>query len=277
MFSTRSILISITSVISLAFIWAILTPDKKPEPLTEILIQQKKLTQSNNDFHNRIEFLENELTELQTIQQEYELRLLELELLATNLAVSSREIDVTEADKQPVESVKTTIKPPTLQDKLLSARIPLDTIQRIQQRIGENRLARLELRDQAIREDWIDTPEYVEKRQQLPGPTGGLREEFGDQTYDQYLYASGRPNRVIVREVFSGSAAESAGIEPGDILLSYASEPIYSMGDLQQATTEGDSGEAVLLEILRDDLPFSTSVPRGPLGISMTISRKEPE
>ncbi len=275
--STHSTLVTITAVLSLAFIWTWFSPDTEPEQLSEILVRQKNLTQSNNDLLKRIESLETELIEQKIIQQEYELRLLDLEQSANKSPVPSREADVTEVNKKPIQPVKTTIKPPTLQEKLLSARIPLDTIQRIQQRIGANRLARLELRDQAIREDWLDTPEYVEKRQQLPGPTEGLREEFGDQTYDQYLYASGRPNRVIVREVFSGSAAESAGIEPGDILLSYASEFIYSMGDLQQATTEGDSGEAVLIEILRDELPFSTSVPRGPLGISMTISRKEPE
>lgn len=175
------------------------------------------------------------------------------------------------------ESFSNSIKPPTLQDKLLNSNIPLDTIQRIEQQIGQNRLARLQLRDQAIREDWIDSPEYFEKEQQLPGATDGIREQFGDRIFDQYLYASGRPNRVLVREVYSGTAANDAGIEPGDIILSYASQSIFSMGDLQQATTEGNSGESVLIEVLRDDLPFSTSAPRGPLGISMTIKRIEPE
>ncbi|MCP4076829.1 MAG: PDZ domain-containing protein [Gammaproteobacteria bacterium] len=275
--STRSTLITITAVLSLVILWIWFSADTKPEQLSEILARQNKLTQSNSELLKHINSLENKLIEQKTIQQEYEFRLLELEQLVNYPPVSSLEADIIEVDKEPLKPVKTTIKPPTLQEKLVSAGIPLDTIQRINQRIGENRLARLELRDQAIREDWIDTPEYIEKQQQLPGPTEGLREEFGDQTYDQYLYASGRPNRVIVREVFSGSAAESAGIEPGDILLSYASEFIYTMSDLQQATTEGYSGEAVLLEILRDKLPFSTSVPRGPLGISMTITRKEPE
>jgi len=272
--STRSTLITITAVLSLVILWIWFSADTKPEQLSEILARQNKLTQSNSELLKHINSLENKLIEQKTIQQEYEFRLLELEQLVNYPPVSSLEADIIEVDKEPLKPVKTTIKPPTLQEKLVSAGIPLDTIQRINQRIGENRL---ELRDQAIREDWIDTPEYIEKQQQLPGPTEGLREEFGDQTYDQYLYASGRPNRVIVREVFSGSAAESAGIEPGDILLSYASEFIYTMSDLQQATTEGYSGEAVLLEILRDKLPFSTSVPRGPLGISMTITRKEPE
>ena len=276
MSSIKSALIILTTLLSMSFIWALVTPEIEPDQLSEILAQQKKLVRSNNALLNRIETLENSLAELQSIRQQHELQLSELEQQIPTSVLHPDMASIEAEEKQPEAVIRTT-KPPTLQEKLVTANIQLDTIQRIKQRVGENRLARLQLRDQAIREDWIDSPEYIEKEQQLPSPTGGLREEFGDQVYDQYLYASGRPNRIIVREVFSGSAAEEAGIEARDIILSYASKLIFTMNELQQATTEGNSGEPVLIEILRDDLPFTTSAPRGPLGISMTISRKKPE
>ena len=277
MSSIKSALIILTTLLSMSFIWALVSPETEPDKLSEVLAQQKQLVRSNNALLNRIETLENSLVELQSSRQLHEFKLSELERQQIPPSVLHPDMVASiEVEEKPLEAVKKITKPPTLQEKLVTASIPLDTIQRIKQRVGENRLARLQLRDQAIREDWIDSPEYIEKEQQLPSPTGGLREEFGDQVYDQYLYASGRPNRIIVREVFSGSAAEEAGIEARDIILGYASKLIFTMSELQQATTEGNSGEPVLIEILRDDLPFTTSAPRGPLGISMTITRKEP-
>ncbi len=277
MSTTRLILLTSIIVLSLAFFWKQLTfkPSTPPVSATQLSRQQMGF-QSINTLSNRIESLENELANEQSMRLEFELRLTALEQQApfTNEVIKQSDI---KHEKESDLPVKTPIKPPTLQDKLLSALIPLDTIQRIQQQVGKNRLARLELRDKAIREDWIDTPEYIEKEQLLPRPTSGLRDQFGDQVFDQYLYASGRPNRVIVREVFSGSAAEDAGIKPNDIIITYASEVIFTMNNLQQATTEGIGGEPVLIEIQREELPFTTSVPRGPLGISMTIMRKQPE
>lgn len=277
MSSSNSALILLTSMLSLAFIWTQLTPDTTAEQLSVISDQQESLIQANKVLIQRIDTLENNIFELQSSQQQLEERLFDLEYSSSNDPSSQSDQVISKANEEPVELVKPALKSLTLESKLLAASIPLDTIQRIKQRVGENHLARLQLRDQAIREDWIDTAEYIEKAKHTPNPTDGLREEFGDETYDQYLYASGRPNRVIVREVFSGSAAENAGIKSGDIILSYASKLIYSMSELQQATTEGYSDETVLIEIMRDDLPFSTSAPRGPLGISMTIIRKEPK
>ena len=277
----KPIVITFASIVSLVFIWTQLSPKSEPvkklKPGSQQISKQIETTHPNTALLMRIESLEDELATSHMVQQRHEIRLAKLEKQLTLFQQKSHQISNTKPDKELTDSVKTTKKPATLHDKLISSNIPLDTIQRIQSRIGENRLARLQLRNKAIREDWIDTPEYLQQVQQLPSATGGLRDEFGDQVYDQYLYASGRPNRVMVREVFIGSAAKEAGIEPKDIIISYASNTIYSMSDLQQATTEGDPDETILIELLRNDLPFSTSAQRGPLGISMTITRIEPE
>ena len=163
------------------------------------------------------------------------------------------------------------------EQKLIAAHIPLDTIQRIQNKIGENRLAVLNLRDKAIRENWINTLEYSEKMAELSDPVRGIRDDFGDNVYDNYLYASGRNNRVIAQQVYQNSAAATAGIQPGDIILNYANTKIFSMNDLRQTTVLGESGETVLVELLRDGEPITTTVPRGPLGISMNVTIQPPK
>ena len=177
----------------------------------------------------------------------------------------------------PTTAITKLKRPRTLQQKLLDAGLPQDTVERINQHIGENRLALLELRNRAIREDWMDTPEYIEQMQQLSNPAQDIREQEGDSVYDQYLYAAGRPNRVLVTEVYSGSAAQQAGIQPHDVIVSYAQKRIFSMRELQRATTEGIDGEMVLVELSRDGQRLDTSVERGPLGIALTVTRMPPE
>lgn len=202
-----------------------------------------------------------------------------LEHLEKKLALDKPQVPqpVLEPAKDPAQS-STSSQPArqNFEQRLIAANIPVDTIQRIQDRISENRLAVLNLRDKASRENWIDTQEYNEKAHQLNNTSSGIREEFGEETYDAYLYASGRPNRVTVQQVYNGSAAQTAGIQPDDIIDSYASKKIYTMNELRQATIQGVPGETVLVELIRDGAPVSTSVPRGPLGISMNITSLAP-
>ncbi len=225
----------------------------------------------------RVETLENALFQQQQINRQLSERLSQLEQqLAVDKAPSQTEPPSTTKNDpaKPAIPVTKLQPPPTLQQKLLDAGLPLDTVERIYQRISETRLAQLELRNRAIREDWLDSPKYFEQRASLEDPASGLREQEGDAVYDQYLYAAGRPNRVMVTEVYQGSAADQAGIQTHDVILSYAQLRIFSMQELQQATTRGQEGEILLIEVLRDGERISTSVPRGPLGIAMTMTRQ---
>ena len=264
------------SLLSLWLTWSqFQDSDTKPQPA--LASAQTQYTKVDAATLNRLDSLETELFTTQSSLQQLEQRLLQLEQQKEKLSTQDSETKKTSTPVSQAHDSATVPDPETLQDRLLANGIPYDTVQRIQQQIGQNRLAQLQLRDQATRENWINTPEYYEKVQELSNPAQSLREELGDSMYDRYLYASGRPNRVIVSEVYAGSAAAIAGIKSRDVILSYALDPVFSMSDLQQATVEGQAGELVLLEILRDDAPFSTSVPRGPLGISMTISRIQPQ
>lgn len=223
----------------------------------------------------RLDKLENELLQETTDRQQLEDRISKLE---NRPSVSTQDGDSEKASESETQSVhmKQETDDIPIQQKLINQGVAAQTANMLQSFVDDKRLQRLNLRDQAIREGWHDSDEFVEKMNALGDTAHGLKQEFGEQVYDQYLYASGRPNRVIVREVINESVAQSAGLQAGDIIIRYADETIYSMNDLRQATTKGTSGESILLEFMRDNQPYSTTIVRGPLGISMDFARIAP-
>lgn len=146
----------------------------------------------------------------------------------------------------------------------------------IQQRLSSLEMDRLYLRDQATREGWRESDRFNEAMRELVSPEQALREEFGDEVYDQYLYAMGQGNRVRVASTLQDSPADAAGIRAGDTVLSYGGERVYSVRDLQSATTAGQPGDAVVVELLRDGVRWYATVPRGPLGVRLDITRLAP-
>ena len=144
--------------------------------------------------------------------------------------------------------------------------------QRIQDQL---QLQQLYLRDQAIREGWIDSERYRNERRELSQRTT-LREELGDERYDLYLYATEQFNRLIIDEVMLGSAAENSGIRPGDHILRYDNKRIFSWSEIREATLGGKANEIVTIEIERDKQTYQFAIPRGPLGVRLNMARIEP-
>jgi membrane-associated protease RseP (regulator of RpoE activity) len=95
-----------------------------------------------------------------------------------------------------------------------------------------------------------------------------LRDELGDAAYARYLEAQGQPTSVRVSQVLSGSPAKSAGLQPGDQLVSYNGARIFNVGDLRNLTMQGEPGEDVVIEVERDGVRMQLTVPRGPIGIT---------
>jgi S1-C subfamily serine protease len=103
-----------------------------------------------------------------------------------------------------------------------------------------------------------------------------VRERYGEDTYDWFLYAAGRSNRVKVEGVLGGSAAADAGFRSGDVIVSYDGERIFKPGALVQGTLGGRLGDHVDVEVMRGGELVSLRVPRGPLGVRLGRDTVEP-
>ncbi|MGD8976614.1 MAG: PDZ domain-containing protein [Gammaproteobacteria bacterium] len=144
------------------------------------------------------------------------------------------------------------------------------------QRHDEVSMAQLYLRDQAEREGWLRSRRFVDEQRALRQQLQEMERGMDEDTYARYLYALGRPNQVGVRRVLVSSAADSAGIRDGDVLLRYDGQRVYQASDLRRATRSGETGEMVAVDILRDGQRIQTYVPRGPLGVNMSSDRVLP-
>ena len=100
-------------------------------------------------------------------------------------------------------------------------------------------MERLNLRYEMVREGGIDREEYRESIAKLPSTREILQTTYGDDAYDRYLYASGRTNRLVVRDVYQGSAAAEMGLLPGDIVLAWDNQRVYNSRDLMKIATNG--------------------------------------
>ena len=71
--------------------------------------------------------------------------------------------------------------------------------------------------------------------------------------------------QVVVDRVVPGSAAERAGLQPGDVILEYNDTAIRKREDIDTGTTEGAS--SVKMIIRRDGKEITLRVPGGKLGL----------
>lgn len=134
----------------------------------------------------------------------------------------------------------------------------------------------VELNDRARREGWIDTSRYNEEMEALSTFNSPVRNELGDDRYDRYLYAMGRPNRVIVGGVMPTSQAEKAGLSRGDVVVRYGGESVYSNLHLIKLRSSGEAGAPVVVEINRDGQPMQVTMPRGPMGFGGSVESIDP-
>ncbi len=162
------------------------------------------------------------------------------------------------------------------EERLVEAGFSLSEAQQIAERMDSIAMERLNLRYEVARDGGIDRQEYRESIAKLPSTREVLQTTYGDDAYDRYLYASGRPNRLVVRDVYQGSAAEDIGLLPGDMVLSWDNQRVYSSRDLRSIATNGSSGESVLLTIQRNGSQFELYMPRGPLGITTNQTSVNP-
>ncbi|MEL6869011.1 MAG: PDZ domain-containing protein [Pseudomonadota bacterium] len=126
----------------------------------------------------------------------------------------------------------------------------------------------IQLDDRARREGWQGTARHQEEYFALLGENNPVRQELGDTRYDEYLYATGQPNRLVVNSVVPSSPAENSGFQAGDVIVSYAGESIFSDFELRNIRSAGQAGELINVEVVRNGESMLLSIPRGPMGIS---------
>jgi len=159
---------------------------------------------------------------------------------------------------------------------LVDAGFPAQKVRAFKEKMDQIELDRLYVRDLAAREGWLDTPRFREEDLAVGDVARRAREEMGDEFYDWMLYTSGHPNRVRIGDVLDGSAAAAAGMRPGDLVLSYDEQRIFSPGELRDFTTSGTAGDTTALSLLRNGREVQVVVPRGPLGIRIDFATEKP-
>lgn len=161
-------------------------------------------------------------------------------------------------------------------DNLIRGGIDASLAEDIVRRKNSIELKRLALQDRATRDGYLNTQRYFDELVEINEQDITLREELGDERYDEYLFNSKQNNRIRISSVMLGSAAEQVGIQKGDIVLSYNNNRVFNWQELKDATSEGKLGEYVSISIYRNGEIYSFSVPRGPLGVQLGATRLEP-
>ncbi len=161
-------------------------------------------------------------------------------------------------------------------EALIAAGFDPDEADYLANRWGQQQMDLLYLRDQAIREGWLDTPRYDQAAQGLRSGSDSIREELGPEAYDRFLFATGRNNRVVLNSIIDSSPAQAIGLQPGDKVLSYDGNRIFSFNDLRTATSTGEPGAPVLIEIDRNGDRLELEIARGPIGVTLGGRRDEP-
>ncbi|MDH3748392.1 MAG: PDZ domain-containing protein [Gammaproteobacteria bacterium] len=135
----------------------------------------------------------------------------------------------------------------------------------IMQRESELRMEAMQARYDAMRQG--ETPSRA------LNPDNLLRAEVGDAEYEMFLQADNRPTSVNVGRVFDSSPALTAGLQSGDQITHYDGERVFSTFDLTRQTMDGNAGENVVVNIVRNGVPMQVVLPRGPLGINTLRGR----
>ncbi len=154
------------------------------------------------------------------------------------------------------------------QQSLIDSGMNSSQVEELKLHFEQQELARLNIRDQSIREAW-NREQYREAMQSVANADKALKERISEADYDAYLYAIGQANRVVVTDVLESSQAGIADIQSGDYILRYDNQPIYNGRELRVATTGGSIEDVVAIQITRDGEHIDLYLQRGPLGIRM--------
>jgi len=202
--------------------------------------------------------------------------LLRIELLEERITALEQQIETAQLSAEPVTpNVEPQVQEQDVRLRLQQAGFESQEIDAIERMQSTVQLQRLELRDTARREGSQNTDEFRQAMRAL-STSNPIRESLGDNRYDEYLHASESNNRVMIDEVIPGSAAQQAGILPGDVIYSYAQQRVFRMQELQALTSSGNRGATVEIVLDRNSRTIQLFLPRGPLGVTISGTLSDP-
>lgn len=223
-----------------------------------------------HDDNARLTNLENEISQIRQQLQKIQLDLREI---SSSMDTTLAGTHAAPANNQGISLLSRRL---FSYDNLIKGGIEPGIAEDIARRKNAIELKKLELQDRATRGGYLDTQRYYDELANINSQGINLRDELGDDLYDEYLYNSKQNNRIRITAVMLGSAAEQAGIKKDDIVLSYDNERMFTWDELKSKTTEGQLGEYVTISVYRNGEIFSFSVPRGPLGTQLGATRMPP-
>ncbi len=212
--------------------------------------------------------------ELAVIEEREVRQLLEVEILVLREEIEQRHTESSEPD-EPALSARDErrdafrarsfgVRSTQAQvDRLVGAGFPADQAAWIVQREAELQMEMLRARYDAMR----GNAEQVFVGQGF-SQSNELRAELGDADYERFLAANGRSTSVGIGSVIPNSPAQVAGLQPGDEIVRYDGERVFSMMDMAGRIMQGEKEGNVVVDILRDGVPMQLVLPRGPLGVS---------
>jgi len=119
----------------------------------------------------------------------------------------------------------------------------------VQERYGGAQEERETIREGALRER---RKLNVKERGEYWAVEARLVDEIGIEAYDELLYQDGRSNRSRVHWVAAGSHAGQAGIQKGDIILSYGGEPVFAPRSVRETNRLFPPGGEIVVQVDRD-------------------------
>ena len=231
------------------------------EPSTD----RNELPVYDTEFEALAGLLDREVEERLRLQQQVD----ELQDRLDRLDVAGDGLPTGLSNPPPTDTVRQNDRGAVSVGALTAAGFSASEAANLRRQHDEAAMARLYLRDQAEREGWMGTPRYFESLQTIRSDLQSIRDGMDDETLSRYLYAVGQPNQVTVQRVLTGSAAANAGLEPGDVLVSYEGSRVFAVSDVRRATRSGQAGDTVAVEVLRDGQRIQAYLPRGPMGVTM--------
>ena len=222
--------------------------------------------------------LQQRLAQAEQVQLSLAERVAALEVVAgepeiypvTGTATPATETNEVTESTAPPQTFRTSI------EALIETGIPEEQAARIQASLDEYDLKLLYMQDRASRENWLNTARYRKEHREVQNAYQELRPEIGDDAYDRMLYALGRTNRVVVRDIMQNSTAEQYDLRANDRIIEYNGQRVFTSQELNTLVTQGTAGVQVLLRVQRDEQQLELYLPQGPIGIRLATSREQP-